>query len=217
MKERPYQKYSIDAAIAALQKPDNKRATVLIAPTGAGKTFMLSRIADEMLKIMAGKQRVLVLVHRNKVNEQNKAAFEKVCGRKASLFAGEAKSLSGQVIFGMVQTIAQLYEKLPAFDMIVIDEFHHAAADSYLNIIEDQKKKNPDIYIFGVTATPNRGDRKGLVRITNNFCAQVLIQDLIELGYLVPLEYKAVDLFEEKNLNKITDPDYFEPTTNALI
>lgn len=217
MRSRPYQQYSIDAALSALQNPACKKTTMLIAPTGAGKTFMLSKVVDELLKLIGDKKRALVFVHRNKVNEQNKEAFEKICGRKTCLFAGENKSLSGQVVFGMVQTLAQVYTKLPAFDVLVIDEFHHSAAESYIDIINDQRKKNPNLYVFGVTATPNRGDKKGLAAITNNFCAQILIQDLVELSYLVPLEYKAVDLFEIEHLSKVSKPDYFEMTTKELI
>ena len=57
---------------------------------------------------------------------------------------------------------------MTSIDMLVIDEAHHAAANSYVKIIEHAKKLNPNLYVFGVTATPNRGDKKGLRSIFSN-------------------------------------------------
>ena len=54
---------------------------------------------------------------------------------------------------------------MPALDLLVIDEAHHAVADSYRRIIDNVRGANPACRIFGVTATPNRGDRKGLREI----------------------------------------------------
>ncbi len=214
MQARPYQEISIAKTLQALME---RRNTMLIAPTGAGKTFMLSKITDELLKRIGNKKRVLVLVHRNTINFQNQRAFENICGRKTSLFIANHKSLAGQVIFGMIQTLAGCYEKLPAFDVIVIDEFHHARAETYEAVINDQRKKNPDLYIFGVTATPNRGDEKGLIKIVDNFAHQISIRELIDLGYLVKPTVKTIDLFCEEEANLISDPKFFAAGATALI
>jgi len=60
-----------------------------------------------------------------------------------------------------------------------IDEAHHAVADSYRRIIDRTLQRNPSTKIFGVTATPNRGDKKGLRQVFSNVCDQIRIAELI--------------------------------------
>ena len=71
-------------------------------------------------------------------------------------------------------------------DMMVIDESHHAIADTYMRIIKRVKEANESVEIVGFTATPNRGDRKGLKDIFNNCSHQIEIGNLIREGFLVP-------------------------------
>lgn len=214
MQERLYQKIAINNSVQALVLEKN---TMLIAPTGAGKTFMLARVIDELLLKIGNKKRVLVCVHRSKINFQNEKTFKFACNRKTSFFVSYHKNLSGQVIFGMIQTIANCYKKLPAFDVVVIDEFHHSCAETYTNLIEDQKSKNPNLYIFGVTATPNRRDKESLGKIVTNYSAQIRIQELIELKYLVPPIVKQVDFFAEKDMNTISKSAFFHKTSEKLL
>ena len=70
-----------------------------------------------------------------------------------------------------------------AFDMVVIDESHYAAADTYLKVIKAVKEDNPDVEIVGFTATPNRGDGKGLRKVFNNCSHQIDITTLIREGF----------------------------------
>ena len=64
-------------------------------------------------------------------------------------------------------------------DMMVIDESHHAIADTYMRIINKVKEANESVEIVGFTATPNRGDRKGLKGVFNNCSHQIEIANLI--------------------------------------
>jgi len=90
------------------------------------------------------------------------------------------------------------------FDMIVIDESHHAAADTYKKVIKAVKKDNPSVEIAGFTATPNRGDGKGLRSIFSNCAHQIEITTLIREGFLVAPRTYVIDCGVKDQLDKVT-------------
>jgi superfamily II DNA or RNA helicase len=98
------------------------------------------------------------------------------------------KDMNGDTIFGMVQTLGRngTARQLPALDALIIDEAHHAVADTYRRVVDAAKEKNPNCLIAGVTATPARGDGKGLRPIFDNVCEQITLKHLVDLGFLVP-------------------------------
>lgn len=213
MKLRPYQQTSINKCVEALVEHKN---TLAVAPTGAGKTVIIAKVVDEFLKKTGNKKRVLVLVHRTKINFQNQGTFQKICGRKTSFFISGSIILSGQVVFGMIQTVAGYIDKLPPFDLIIIDEGHHARADTYDDLINDQKKKNPDLAIMAITATPNRGDKKGLATHFTNIAFQIKLEELIKLGYLVKPKAKVFDCFIKKERNLVSNSRHWTKTAKLL-
>lgn len=87
----------------------------------------------------------------------------------------------------MVQTLCgdRNIAKMPLVDLLVIDEAHHTAAESYKKIIERARELNPNVRIFGVTATPMRADKKALKGVFNNVCDIITITELIQTGHLV--------------------------------
>ena len=93
--------------------------------------------------------------------------------------------------------------EMPALDLLVIDEAHHAVADSYRRIIDRARTANPDCRIFGVTATPNRGDRKGLREIFDNVGDQVRLGELIASGHLVPPRTFIIDVGVQDELRAV--------------
>ena len=208
MKLRPYQKTAINSAVNALIDYGN---TLCVAPTGAGKTVILAGVIDETLKIIGERKRALVLIHRTKINFQNEETFKNFCGRKTSFFISGHESLAGQVVFGMIQTLTvnKKYKMLPAFDLIIIDEGHHCVADSYNDLIDDQKKKNPKIKIMGISATPDRSDDRSLIKHFDNIAFQIKLKELIELDYLVRPVVKAFDFFVEKERSLISNSKYW--------
>ena len=156
---RPRQEESVVKSIDALSKHNN---TVTVAPTGAGKTIIFSSVIKSL---MHSKMKVLVLAHRDELTEQNQDKFKQVNPNvSTSIVNADNKDWSGQVIFAMVQTITrdEHLENMPAIDLLVIDEAHHATAESYLKIIEYAQKINHNLKLFGVTATPMRGDKSSL-------------------------------------------------------
>ena len=198
---RPYQEAAVSDACKALDKHGN---TIVVAPTGAGKTIMLSALVGERYK--DGKK-ILVMQHRDELVDQNKSKFERINPYiTTSIVNGTVKNWDGNTIFSMVQTISRernLRDR-PKFDMIVVDESHHAAADTYLKVINAVKEDNPDAEIVGFTATPNRGDGKGLRSVFNNCSHQIEITTLIREGFLVPPKSYVIDCGVGDQLNKVS-------------
>ena len=198
---RPYQEAAVSDACKALDKHGN---TIVVAPTGAGKTIMLSALVGERYK--DGKK-ILVMQHRDELVDQNKSKFERINPYiTTSIVNGSVKNWDGNTIFSMVQTISRernLRDR-PKFDMIVVDESHHAAADTYLKVINAVKEDNPDAEIVGFTATPNRGDGKGLRNVFNNCSHQIEITTLIREGFLVPPKSYVIDCGVGEQLNKVS-------------
>jgi len=181
---RPRQKVFVDRCVTALR--EHKR-TLGVAPTGAGKTVMLSAIAREL------GGRTLVLQHRDELTRQNMATFQRVApGWSVSAWDASAKSWCDGATFAMVQTLSreQSLARMPAFDLLIVDEAHHARAVTYRRIIEQARERNPDLMVCGVTATPNRGDKHGLGPVFGNCADQINLGELIQAGHLVrPVAY----------------------------
>ncbi len=167
----------VKKATDALRQHGN---TLAVAPTGAGKTIILSSVAGRL----GGHQ--CVLQHREELVSQNMRKFHKVNpGVKTGLFTAYCKDWHMDTTFAMVQTLGRNLKTIPKLDALIIDEAHHAVATTYRNIVNAVLDKNPDCKIFGVTATPARGDGKGLRPIFSNCCDQISLHNLVAMGFLV--------------------------------
>ena len=198
---RPYQEVAVSDACNALDKHGN---TLIVAPTGAGKTIMLSALVGERHK---KGRRVLVIQHRDELVSQNKAKFEKVNPYiTTSIVNGTVKHWDGEAVFSMVQTMSRdrnLRDR-PMFDMVVVDEGHHAAAPTYMKVINAVLEDNDRAEIVGFTATPNRGDGKGLRSVFNNCAHQIELATLIREGFLVRPKSFVIDLGVGEQLDNVT-------------
>jgi superfamily II DNA or RNA helicase len=200
MRLRPRQKTFVDRSLAALASRGN---TLGVAPTGAGKTVMLSAVTGELI---CDGAKACVLAHRDELTAQNRAKFQRVVpGVATSVIDATEKFWGGQVAFAMVPTLARASNlaDMPRLDLLVIDEAHHAVADSYRRIIDRVREANPDARIFGVTATPNRGDRKGLREVFDNVADQVRLGELIASGHLVPPRTFVIDVGVQNELRSV--------------
>jgi len=201
MRLRPRQKLFVERSLSAL---DTRNNTLGIAPTGAGKTIMLSAVAGERIGDSAAK--ACVLAHRDELTVQNREKFGRVNPAiTTSVVDATSKSWGGQVTFAMVPTLARIgnLAAMPQLDLLVIDEAHHAVADSYRRIIDRVRDANPDARIFGVTATPNRGDKKGLRAVFDNVADQVRLGELIASGHLVPPRTFVIDVGVQDKLKAV--------------
>jgi DNA repair protein RadD len=200
MRLRPRQKTFVERSVAALASRGN---TLGVAPTGAGKTIMLSAVTGELIGDGA---KACVLAHRDELTAQNRAKFQRVVpGVATSVIDATEKSWNGQVAFAMAPTLARASNlaDMPRLDLLVIDEAHHAVAESYRRIIERVRGANPEARIFGVTATPNRGDRKGLREVFDNVADQVRLGELIASGHLVAPRTFVIDVGVQDELRSV--------------
>ena len=161
---------------------------IVVLPTGTGKTFLSAFDAKKF------DGRVLFIVHRIDILSQSKDAFEKVWAQaKLGLLTGEVKEHlhDSKVLFASKDSLRNPeYLSLfspTEFDYIIIDEVHHGQAPSYQSII---KHFQPRKFILGMTATPDRMDRKDIFELFDyNKVFEYTLNDAIENGFLVPYTY----------------------------
>jgi DNA repair protein RadD len=178
---RPYQASVIaefnNAVVAGQQR------IILVAPTGAGKTVIASSIIGAA---RAAHRNVVMLAHRREIIAQT-----------------SAKLLAGGIMHGIIQagfsprpleavqvaSVATLWQRairtdrmeMPPADLLVIDECHHCPAQTYRKIIDAY----PDAVLLGLTATPCRGDGRGLGGIFDTIIECPQVAELIEQRFLV--------------------------------
>jgi len=162
-----------------------------VLPTGAGKTILFSRLAQDYQP-----RRTLILAHREELITQAVDKLRVSTGIEAQVEMGsERASLDAPVVVASIQTLKRekRRERWPRdhFGLVVVDEAHHALADSYLSTLghfHDHAK------VLGVSATPDRGDKKNLGKYFENIACEVTLLDLINQGWLSPIKVKTVPL-----------------------
>jgi len=196
----------VDRCEGALKE---KKNTLGIAPTGAGKTVMMAGVADRVSKIKDRDKPSLILQHRDELVTQNARTFVRYMGAQGcqpKFINADHKvwDRRGEGFnFAMVQTLIRNLDTMPALGAIFIDEAHHGAANSYIQIVDQAKKQNPNLYLYGTTATPNRGDKKSLLGMFDNCADQISISELINDGHLVRPRTFVIDLGTQDALGKV--------------
>ncbi|MGO8915291.1 MAG: DEAD/DEAH box helicase [Stellaceae bacterium] len=186
---RPYQSEAAQLGAAALRRRGN---SLQILPTGSGKTIVALLAARE-----AGFGRALVVVHRAELVDQWLDACMKVLpGVPVSLVTAEGKDWSGRIVVAMAQTLAKAatLETMPAIDLVILDEAHHATAPTWQAILDAARERCPRLRIYGCTATPERGDGQGLHRVFDNVSFDLPLRELVDGGFVVPPRAFMFDL-----------------------
>ena len=191
MELRPYQ----NEAVAKVEEEwaQGHDRTLLSMATGTGKTVVMSRLAEHVA--MAGG-RTLLLAHRGELLDQAADKIERLTGLTC---AREQASQSGvgttdRIVVGSVQTLmreSRLSKYHPSdFTHVFVDEAHHAVADSYARILD----RFQDSKVLGVTATPDRADKKGLAETFDSIAYEYGIKQAINDGYLCPISALMIPL-----------------------
>lgn len=175
---RPHQEEALDAL--ARLRAEGKTIALLTHAQGAGKTV----VAVEDARRIGG--RTLFVAHRRELVVQ---AFDTLthlwpeapCG----LFLGEVRQHEAHNIAASVQSLSGRLRELDpkAFQYLVIDEAHHAAAPSYREILGYFEPK----FILGLTATPDRTDGQSILELFRDCAHRLDLRTAVEMGQLVPI------------------------------
>ncbi|MGN0535710.1 MAG: DEAD/DEAH box helicase [Eubacterium sp.] len=191
MELRKYQREAKEAVFNQWEQGYKK--TLLVLPTGTGKTIVFAKITEECVK--RGK-RVLILAHRGELLEQAADKIKKATGLECAVEKAENSCLDSwyRITVGSVQTLMR-EKRLNAFDMhyfdtIIIDEAHHCISDSYRKILDYFFEAN----VLGVTATPDRGDMKNLGQVFDSLAYEYTLPQAIKEGYLSPIKALTIPL-----------------------
>ena len=188
---RPYQEEARTKIKDEWDKGNKK--TLLVLPTGCGKTIVFAMIASDMVK--KGK-RVLILAHRAELLEQAADKIRKSTGLICSVEKAEESCIGSwfMITVGSVQTL-QKEKRLSRFnnehfDVIIVDEAHHCISDSYQRVLNYFNTAN----VLGVTATPDRGDMRNLGQYFESLAFEYTLPKAIKEGYLSPIKALTIPL-----------------------
>lgn len=191
MELRPYQRA---AEAAVLEQWDSGALrTLLVLPTGCGKTVVFSKVIED--RVRAG-DRCLILAHRGELLDQAADKLKRTTGLGCALEKGESSCLGSwyRVAAGSVQSLMR--EKRLArfapdyFQTIVVDEAHHVLSDSYQRVLDHF----PGARVLGVTATPDRGDMRNLGQFFQSLAYEYTLPKAIREGYLCPIKALTIPL-----------------------
>lgn len=188
---RPYQ----SEAISAIQEQwqSGNRRTLLVLPTGAGKTIVFCKLTEELVRT---GQRVLIMAHRGELLEQAADKLYKATGLRSATEKADETCLGSwfRVTVGSVQSLQRpkRLDQFPEdyFDTIIVDEAHHCLSDGYQRVLQHFDGAN----VLGVTATPDRGDMRNLGQFFDSLAYEYTMVRAIREGYLSPIKAETIPL-----------------------
>ena len=191
MELRPYQKKAV--ARVHEEWSEGHRRTLLGQATGTGKTVEFSQLTLDQVEV---GEKVLQLAHRDELLTQAQDKLLELTGLHAGLEKAGQSNLNGffPVTVGSIQTMCRekrLNEFPPDyFQTIIVDEAHHSLSDSYQRVLQHF----PEAKVLGVTATPDRGDKRNLGEYFDSMAYEYPLSQAIKDGYLVPIKAQMISL-----------------------
>lgn len=182
---RPAQQLALQA-LYDTQAQGYQKALVVLA-TGLGKTYLAAFFAKSF-------KRILFVAHREEILYQAKKAFEHIYpDRSVGEFNRYLKDMEADMTFASIYTLAQPHHlasfDAKHFDLIIVDEFHHAAATTYQKLL---KHFDPS-FLLGITATPDRLDNKDIYALCDgNVAIEIHFLEAIAKKWLTPFQYYGV-------------------------
>ena len=189
---KEHQKQALKAL--RIMRENHETIALLYHATGTGKT--VSAVSDA---ICVGK-RTLFIAHTHELVEQAYETFRRLWkGVSVGKYVDAVKQPNSYVVCGSVQSVALNLEQFKEndFGYIIIDEAHHASADTYQKVLAYFKPE----FTLGLTATPERADDKNILDIFKNTAHKLDIQTAVEIGELVPV--RCIRIHTNIDLTKV--------------
>lgn len=202
---RPYQEKAVSSILGEWE--GGRKRTLLVLPTGCGKTLVFSQVAKRRVD---DGGRGLILAHRGELLDQAADKVMRATGLGCSVEKAE-RTGEGEwfrLTVGSVQSMMR--EKRLArfpkdwFDFIIIDEAHHAVSESYQAVLRHFDGAD----VLGVTATPDRADRRNLGAVFDSVAYEYALPEAIRDGYLCPIEAQTVPLSIDLSAVRQSAGDY---------
>ncbi len=188
----PYQQDMLDALTAERREHERHR-NLVVAATGTGKTVLAALDYRNLCDQWGGRPSMLFVAHRREILDQSRRTYREVLvdASFGELYVGGERPQEWRHVFASVQSLQNgLADLAPnAFDIVVIDEFHHAQAPTYRALLDHLEPRE----LLGLTATPERAD--GLdVRdfFDGRIAAELRLWDALGADLLCPFHYFAV-------------------------
>ncbi|WP_294739320.1 DEAD/DEAH box helicase family protein [uncultured Exiguobacterium sp.] len=192
-----------EEALQALRETmqEGRTRALAVLATGLGKTYLSAFFAGDFT-------RVLFLAHQKELLLQAERSFQKVNPAwQTGFYIGSDRTVTEttEIVFASVQTLAQKrhleHFVHDQFDLIIVDEFHHAAATSYRKIIDHFTPR----FLLGLTATPDRMDGADVYAICHhNVAFQMHFTAAIAEGFLTPFHYYGIhDTIDYSQMRRI--------------
>ena len=193
MELRPYQKEAVDAIIDHWNEWQRE---LLVLPTGCGKTVVFNTIAH-------GRHgNVLILAHRDELIEQARDKYYRMFSEPTGKIKASDTSIQ-RVTVGSVQTMMRR-DYSGFFHTVIVDEAHHSISDSYQTVL----RQFPEARVLGVTATPDRGDKKSLARYYEGIAYEYSLRQAVAEGYLCNITARTVPLEIDMSDVKVSCGDF---------
>ena len=187
-----YQRAMLDGLTVERDRHDSWR-NLVVSATGTGKTVLAAldyrRIASEW-----GRASLLFVAHRREILEQSRATFRHVFrdGAFGELQVAGERPAEGRHVFASIQSLARVDLEMldpAAYDVVIVDEFHHAAAPTYRRLLDHLRPR----LLLGLTATPERTDGLDILHWFNGRIAvELRLWEALDQGLLCPFQYFGI-------------------------
>ena len=213
----PYQEEILDK-IRAEREIHGRNKNLVVAATGTGKTviaaFDFKRVLNER-----PHAKFLFVVHREEILTKSRLTFRQILRDQnfGELLVGQYRPESLDQLFCLIQSLNsnELCRRLPAdyYDYIVIDEFHHAAANGYQELLEHFTPQ----YLLALTATPERHDGLDILKYFDyHIAAEIRLPDAINKKLLAPFQYFGISDCVDLSTLRWTNGGYDKTQLNSI-
>ncbi len=187
----PFQRQILERLM--LERQRGNPHNLVAAATGTGKTI-IAALDYRQLRSELPRARLLFVAHRQEILNQSQTAFRHVLrdGAFGEMWAGGQRPAGWEHVFASIQSLsARDVTALDPeqFDVVIVDEFHHAAADTYAALLDHLRPK----HLLGLTATPERTDGLDVLRwFGGRVAVELRLWDALEQGLLSPFHYFGI-------------------------